>query len=99
MALESLLPQVGAKFLNDVAGQELIASLIAGIGEGNHNIVAISDLLGELLSRARVEMNEEAGLVVTTGLSKKERRRLEKIAVLGESGTCAIHTCFQEHFD
>jgi hypothetical protein len=91
VALESLLPQVGAKFLIDIAGEELIASLIAGIGEGNHNIVAISDLLGELLSRVRVEMNEEAGLVVTTGLSKKERRRLEKTAVHGESGTCTTY--------
>lgn len=75
------------------AGQELITSLIKRIGEGGNNIVAMSDLLGELLSRLRVEMNEEAGLVVNNvSLNQKERRRREKKIARGESTLCLYCT-------
>lgn len=75
----------------DIAGKELITSLIKSVGDGGHNIVAITDLLGELLSRLRMEMNEEAGLVPTNvTLNKKERRKLEKRIAQSEIGMCVL---------
>lgn len=64
--------------------------MIKGIGVGDHNIVALSDLLGNFLSRLRIEMNEKAGLSTANVLSKKERRKREKAAArVGSSSVVA----------
>lgn len=91
LALESLLPQVGASFLVEVAGKDIIVSLITRISDGGHHAVALSDLLGELLSRLRVEMNGQAGLVAPkTSLSKKEQRKRDKKIAQGEIGMYSV---------
>jgi hypothetical protein len=87
LALESLVPEVGAKYLIDAASKNFIASLITEIGRRGQNAVAITDLLGELLSRLRVEMNEEAGLIDGT----KKQQSKHKTSSCNENGMyCCI---------
>lgn len=57
----------------DIANEGFIESLIIEIGKRGENAVAITDLLGELLSRLRVEMNEEAGIVDETETQPKKK--------------------------
>lgn len=90
LALESLLPQVGARFLIAVAGDELVVTLITAVTGRGHNAVAIADLLGKLLSLLREEMNEDAGIVTTRPLNTKERRKLEKKLAKEEYGRCNL---------
>jgi hypothetical protein len=89
LALDSLLPEVGARFLIEVAGDKLIASLITGISARGHNAVAIADLLGKLLSLLREEMNKDAGIVSPRPLNTKERRKIERKIAKGE-GMCDL---------
>lgn len=58
----------------DIANEDFIDTLIAEIGKRGQNAVAITDFLGELLSRLREEMSEEAGLVVDTEKQKSKRK-------------------------
>ena len=90
LALESLLPEVGARFLIAVAGDELVVTLITAITGRGHNAVAIADLLGKLLSLLREEMNEDAGIATTNSFNTKERRKLEKKLAKGEFSTCEL---------
>lgn len=80
----------------EVAGDDLIASLIERIGDGGQNIVALSDLLRDLLSRLRLEMNQRAGILTTDeSLNKKQRRKREKtIAAREEIGKWLYMTWF-----
>lgn len=96
LALEILLPVLGAKKLLDIGGDELVASLVSGIGDRSHNAGAISDLLGKLLARLREEMNADAGVVdITKSLNKKQRRKLEKEIARGKTeGTHSKQTIF-----
>jgi hypothetical protein len=89
LALDSLLPEVGARFLIEVAGDKLIASLITGISARGHNAVAIADLLGKLLSLLREEINKDAGIVSPRPLNTKERRKIERKIAKGE-GMCDL---------
>lgn len=57
----------------DIASEDFIEVLIAQIGKRGQNAVAITDLLGNLLSRLRVEMNEEAGVAADAGDQKTKR--------------------------
>lgn len=81
IALETLLPIVGAKALIDSGGNQLIGSLVTGVGDRAHTAGTISALLGKILSKRREEMNEEAGLVVdeANSMNKKQRRKREQL--------------------
>jgi hypothetical protein len=81
--LEQLLPITGAKALLKMGADDLIPSLVKGIGDSGNNAGAIADFLGKLLSRLREEMNSEAGVVpriatTKSDMNKKRRRQVEQ---------------------
>lgn len=63
----------------DIARQDLIAILITEIGKRGQSSVAISDLLGQLLSRLRVEMNVEAGLLDKTEEQRSSQKKKQSL--------------------
>jgi hypothetical protein len=85
IALETLLPIIGAKALIDSGGDKLIESLVTGVGDRAHTAGNIAALLGKILSKRREEMNEETGLVLdeSTSLNRKQRRKLEQQSTSG----------------
>lgn len=85
IALETLLPIVGARALIDSGGNQLISSLVHGVGDRAHTAGNIAALLGKILSKRREEMNEEAGLVIdgNTSINRKQRRKLEQLLAKG----------------
>jgi hypothetical protein len=79
LALERLLPVVGAEKLISYAGDTLIQSLVSGICDRGDSAGAIADLLGKLLCQLRQQMDERAGRTIRSRtLNKKERRRIER---------------------
>lgn len=87
VALETLLPIVGATSLISYGGDELIASLVRGIGDRSHNPGTIAELLGRLLSKLLDEMNKDHGIVDTRRkMNKKERKKAAAAAAGSDSG-------------
>lgn len=73
---------MGAKFVTQVAGDKLIASLIAGVAGRGHNVVAIADLWGKLLSRLREELNIDGA--VARGSSKQVKQKSKNRQASGD---------------
>jgi hypothetical protein len=72
-------------YMIGIARQDFIVRLIKEIGNRGQNAVAITDLLGELFSSLRVEMNDEAGLV---DKSEEQRSNSKKKKIIhNENGS------------
>lgn len=94
IALETLLPIIGAKTLMVSGGGRLVTSLVKGVGDRGHTAGNIACLLGKILSKRREEMNQESGFVIDEGASinRKERRKLEQRLANGDEVQLEITT-------
>jgi len=90
VALEALLPKVGASKLIQLAeapsngsssSSSLISSFLTEIGRRGNSSGAVAELLGKLISMLRVEMHKGAGIDLCKHQegNKKKRRKLQKI--------------------
>jgi Putative death-receptor fusion protein (DUF2428) len=80
IALEALLPIVGAKVLIGNS-DNLVIALVDGVGDRAHTAGNIAALLGKILSKRREEMNEEYGITLDQHelMNRKQRLRQEKL--------------------
>jgi len=109
VALEALLPKVGASKLIELAeaplsgssSSSLISSFLSEIGRRGNSSGAVAELLGKLISMLRVEMHKGAGIDLCEHQegNKKERRKLEKIkrqANQAKEGTVSVEKDVEE---
>lgn len=88
VALEALLPKVGAKKMimlakSEVGGSSttLVSSFIDEIGRRRNTSGAVAELLAKMLSMLRIEMHRDAGVDLCQHQegNKKERKKKEKL--------------------
>lgn len=87
IALETLLPKVGAKKMiqiselkDDGLSISLVTSLIREVGRGGNSSGSSAELLAKMLSMLRVEMHKDVGIDLHRKQeNKKERRRKERL--------------------
>jgi hypothetical protein len=86
IALETLLPIIGAKTLMVSGGGRLVTSLVKGVSDRGHTAGNIACLLGKILSKRREEMNQESGFVIdeSASINRKERQKLEQRLANGD---------------
>lgn len=73
IALDTLLPELGAQSLLDCAGDGLIDELLLGVADHGHNTVAIADLWARLLKTLLEDRMQEA----TAGSRQKSAKATE----------------------
>jgi hypothetical protein len=97
VALDALLPKVGASKLIQLADEQgdrsalsssFIASFLTEIGRSGNSSGAVAELLGKLMSMLRVEMHKEAGIDLSKHQegNKKERRIKQNIMNKAKEG-------------
>ena len=106
VALEALLPKVGASKLIELAeaplsgssSSSLISSFLSEIGRRGNSSGAVAELLGKLISMLRVEMHKGAGIDLCEHQegNKKERRKLQKIKRQAKEGTVSTEKAVEE---
>ena len=111
VALEALLPKVGASKLIELAeaplsgslsssssSSSLISSFLSEIGRRGNSSGVVAELLGKLISMLRVEMHKGAGIDLCEHQegNKKERRKLQKIKRQAKEDTVSTEKVVEE---